>query len=140
MLELKNKIVNWFKKINYSKIGKGIEITFIFLLLVFTIAKIFIKDPEYYISNKQEQKAIQSKVDSISLQQAKLSEDIKTLQQGQIIFYDIVKQSVEEIENNNKELIKLRKQYNEKLNRTDIYTISDIDSFFRAKYPNLYKD
>jgi peptidoglycan hydrolase CwlO-like protein len=121
------------------KIGKILEITIVSVLLVLLLIRIFVKDPEYYRDNKQEQKAIQLKVDSLYKKQDSISLKIENLEKGNILFYEVISRNNELMEANNKKIETLRRLYNEKINSIDRYTVTDLDSFFRANYGQYYK-
>ena len=121
------------------KIGKTLGIILSAIIIVLLLIRIFVKDPLYYKDNKQEQKIIQSKVDSLYKKQDSLAIKIENLEKGNILFYEIISRNNELMEANNQKLEKLRRLYNEKINSVDRYTVTDLDSFFRAKYGQYYK-
>jgi len=121
------------------KIGKIAGYIISAAIVVLLLIKIFVKDPGYYKINKQEQKTIQLKIDSINKKQDSLSLKIENLEKGNILFYEIISKNNELIDANNKKLETLRRLYNEKINSVDHYTVTDLDSFFRANYGQYYK-
>jgi hypothetical protein len=83
-------------------------------------------------------KKIEEKIDSIRLSSEELNEKINQLEQNQIIFNDIIAQNNLLIEENNKELAKLKRVYNDKINSVSRYNIAQLDSFFTSRYKEKY--
>jgi predicted patatin/cPLA2 family phospholipase len=83
-------------------------------------------------------KKIEEKIDSIRDTNNGLSEKIGQLEQNQQIFYDIINKNNMLIEQNNKELIKLKRLYNGKINNVSGYNVAQLDSFFTNRYKELY--
>ena len=121
------------------KIGRILGIVISGILVILLIIRMFVKDPEYRKDAKKEQKILQGKIDSIYLKKDSLNGRIANLEQSIVMFYDIIDQANEKQNQTIKEIKNLRKYFNEKIKAVDRYNISDLDSFFKSRYPQYYE-
>jgi hypothetical protein len=86
----------------------------------------------------EENKRIESKIDSVKVYNEFISDKIVQLEVNQQAFNDIITRNNILIEENNKELSKLKKVYNAKINHVNGFNVSQLDSFFTNRYKELY--
>jgi hypothetical protein len=86
----------------------------------------------------EENKRIESKIDSVKVYNEFISDKIVQLEVNQQAFNDIITKNNMLIEENNKELSKLKKVYNAKINNVNGFNVSQLDSFFTNRYKELY--
>ena len=83
-------------------------------------------------------KGIELKVDSLKQDNQFIVERMYELEKKQTLFFDLINQNNDLIKENNKELMRLKRIYHEKINTINGYNISQLDSFFTAKYKDYY--
>ena len=86
----------------------------------------------------KENKQIQSKIDSIQMDNQFIVARMYELEKNQTMFFDMVNKNNELIQENNKQLNKLKKIYNDKISSIGTYDVSQLDSFFTKKYGEYY--
>ena len=86
----------------------------------------------------KENKKIQGKIDSIQTDNQFIVQRMYELEKNQALFFDMVNKNNELIKENNKQLSKLKKIYNDKINNANTYDVSQLDSFFTNKYGKYY--
>lgn len=123
-----------------NKWGRILGIITAISIIILILIALFVRDPEYYRDSKREMKESKAKVDSIYRNQDSLNLEIQNIKKAQIMFYDIIAQTNESVQQNNKKIDNLRRYFNEKINSVDKYTISDLDSFFRTRYARYYQE
>lgn len=84
----------------------------------------------------KENKKLQDKIDSISQYNKSLSDEILSLEENQAALNNLIHDNNDLIQENNNQLIKLKKLYNAKIDSVNGYTISQLDSFFTKRYPH----
>jgi cell division protein FtsB len=122
-----------------NQTGKIILDTIIGALVIFLIIVLVTGDPNYFKQDKKTIKQIEQKIDTLKTNNDFITQRMFELEKNQIQFYDIINQNTELQRQNNQQLIKLQKLYNAKINSVNNYSIDDLDSFFRARYSQLYK-
>lgn len=123
---------------NLSKIGQSALFLVAVGLMVLILFRV--SNPSYLDDAKKQIKKIDISQDSIKNQLKFVQEQIfqMDLKQGELS--DKVKEGNMKIDVNNKEILKLRKIYNEKINNTvDHLSISQLDSFFAERYKRFYE-
>jgi hypothetical protein len=128
------KIVDLFCKIDRKFIVDCIVIA-IPIILIFIY---FNLKPSGVNETLKANKKIEEKIDSIRLYNEELSTKIGELEQNQILFNDIIAQNNLLIQENNKELAKLKRIYNDKINSVSRYNVAQLDSFFSSRYKEKY--
>lgn len=83
-------------------------------------------------------KSIGLKVDSLKQDNQFIVERMYELEKKQTLFFDLINQNNVLIKENNKELTRLKRIYNEKINSINGYNVSQLDSFFTSKYKDFY--
>lgn len=83
-------------------------------------------------------KTIELKVDSLKQDNQFIVQRMYELEQRQTLFFDLINQNNNLIKENNRELLRLKRIYNEKINSINGYNISQLDSFFAKKYEKYY--
>ena len=83
-------------------------------------------------------KKIEEKIDSVKVYNEFISEKVVQLEQNQEIFNDIINKNNELITQNNKELGKLKRAYNDKIKTIGNYNVAQLDSFFSKRYKESY--
>jgi hypothetical protein len=89
--------------------------------------------PEVKETIKQN-KLIESKVDSLKTDNQFIVERMYEMEKNQAMFFDMVNKNNELIQENNKQLSKLKKIYNDKISNVGTYDVSQLDSFFTERY------
>lgn len=79
---------------------------------------------------------IQKKIDSVQENNKFLTHRFYEMEERQITFNKAINKNNDLISQNNTEMAKLKKIYNEKINTASTYSISQLDSFFSARYEN----
>jgi len=93
--------------------------------------------PEVKETLKQN-KLIESKVDSLKTDNQFIVQRMYEMEKNQAMFFDMVNKNNELIQENNKQLRKLKKIYNDKISSVGTYDVSQLDSFFTKKYEQYY--
>jgi hypothetical protein len=86
----------------------------------------------------KENKKIQTTIDSIQTDNQFIVQRMYELEKNQTMFFDMVNKNNELIKENNKQLSKLKRIYNDKINNANTYDVSQLDSFFTDKYRDYY--
>ena len=86
----------------------------------------------------QNNTVLEEKIDSVKVYNEFITEKIVQLEQNQESFYEIVAQNNNLIQQNNKELIKLKRIYNAKINNVNGFNVAQLDSFFTNRYKESY--
>lgn len=86
----------------------------------------------------KENKKIEAKIDSAKIYNKLISEKIALIELNQQSFKDIINKNNTLIEENNKELSKLKISYDAKINNANSFTVSQLNSFFTTRYKDLY--
>jgi len=87
----------------------------------------------------KDNKKIEQKIDSIKENNQSVNQRMSSMEKNQVEFYDIIKKNNEAIQENNKELLILKRLYNAKINSVNSYNISQLDSFFTNRYKKYYR-
>lgn len=123
---------------NLSKIGQYVLFFVAIGLMILILFKV--QNPSYLNDFKKQNKKIDSSQDSIKNQLKFVQEQIFQMELHQSELSDKVNEGNAKIDVNNKEIQKLRKIYNEKINNTvDHLSISQLDSFFAERYKRFYE-
>lgn len=119
---------------------KGKTILYIFggiILIVGIYILISRKTPSDVKITEQNNKKLELVVDSLKASNASLSKKIIDLEATQALYQDQIRKNNDSIDANNKELTKLKKFYNEKINSINSYNTNELDSFFSNRYKNV---
>lgn len=136
----KNMKINWTSVLKSAEVwGKRLLLVVISGLALWLIVFVTVGNPNSFGDTKKEVKAIQVKQDSIYNDIKFLTERQFVIEQNQIRFQQSIDANNQYISDYNKELIKLKKAYNEKILSIDTYNINDLDSFFANRYKQYYK-
>ena len=81
---------------------------------------------------------IDNTIDTIMLDNKIMLDKIHELEQKQVKYVDLIEKNNYLIRQNNNELVKLKKAYNEKINNVNNYNVSQLDSFFTNRYKTYY--
>jgi hypothetical protein len=127
-------ISNAFCKLNRKFFINIIVITIPILLIYLFLNQ---KTPETK-DTFEENKKINDKIDSVKIYNEFISEKIFQIEASQQAFNDIININNTLIEENNKELSKLKRNYNAKINDANSFNVSQLDSFFTARYKEQY--
>jgi hypothetical protein len=130
------KVTNIIKKIS-NKTVLNILIVLILILSIYLV--FYLKNPPYVKETINENKLMQKKIDSILLNNDFIIFRMYEMEKKQSVFSNMINQNNELIKENNKELLKLKKIYDEKINSANNYNTSQLDSFFRNKYKDYYE-
>lgn len=129
-----NKIVDGVKGINLQKIV-NISILLILLMLVYDI---FLKNESNIKEVMAKNNIIDHKIDSVNQRNVELTEKIETLKKNDTVFMTLVTENNKLIINNNKELVKIQREYHETIASINNYSLNDLDTFFTKKYKQFY--
>ena len=94
--------------------------------------------PAEFKQTIQDNKVLEEKIDSVKVYNEFISEKIVQLEENQQVFNDIITQNNNLIQQNNKELIKLKRIYNAKINNVNGFNVAQLDSFFTNRYKETY--
>lgn len=95
-------------------------------------------NPSEIRQTTKDNKKIELKIDSIKADNQLVSKRMVDMEINQIQFFDIIKKNNEAIQENNKQLLILKRLYNAKINSVNGYSVSQLDSFFTSRYKDLY--
>jgi hypothetical protein len=127
-------ITNVFSQANRRFLIDVVIIAIPVLLIYFFLNQ---KTPEMK-DTFEENKKIEAKIDSVKVYNEFISDKIVQLEANQEAFNDIIVKNNILIEENNKELSKLKRVYNAKINNVNGFNVSQLDSFFTNRYKELY--
>lgn len=82
---------------------------------------------------------LQKKIDSIYLNQEFLLSRVYQVESSQLSINLRLYENTQLIEKNNRELLKIKKAYNEKIRNVDTYNHGQLDSFFASRYSGYKK-
>jgi len=82
---------------------------------------------------------IQKKIDSVYASQEFIMSRMYLIEQSQVSLSIKIDENTHQIEKNNKELLNIKKAYNEKIRNIDNYSYNQLDSFFANRYPGYKK-
>lgn len=132
------KPVQWLTN-TVSKINKRTIIDIIMVATPIILIYIYFNlNPSEIKQTLKDNKKIESKVDSLKMDNKFIVERMYELEKRQTMFFDLINQNNDLIKENNKELQKLKKIYNEKINSISGYNVSQLDSFFANRYKEYY--
>lgn len=86
----------------------------------------------------KDNKEIQLKVDSLRKDNEFLVSRMYQFERNQTLFYDMISKNNDLISENNKQLTKLKKDYEKKITSINSYNFSQLDSFFANRYKEYY--
>lgn len=119
----------------------GIALLVFCCVLYFMISSIFKKvthESDEKIRKKME--SIESNISIISSKQDGLMNAIDDLEKDNAYLSGMVVENTEKINQNNRVLNNLKKEYGEKIRNVDNYSVSELDSIFSKKYgTDFYK-
>lgn len=128
-----------------SKIFSMISRRTLIDIIIITIPILFIwvyfvglKTPKEVKDALNTNKIIEQKFDSLKQDNQVITKKIHELEKKQEVFFSLINQNNNLIKENNKESLRLKIIYNEKITSINDYNISQLDSFFANKYKNLY--
>jgi hypothetical protein len=87
---------------------------------------------------KKDNKVLQVQIDSVRKDNNFLISRIYEVEKSQILVNQKIDENNLQIERNNTNLIKLQKAYHAQISNVNYYSITDLDSFFRARYAGYY--
>jgi len=131
-------MLNFISKIYCSINRKLIMDCIVIAIPIILIVMYFNLKPGYVNDTLNNNNKIEKKIDSIYYYNSLLTNKIIQLEEKQMLFMDILNENNLIIEKNNKELAKLKQQYNDKINSINSYNISQLDSFFTSRYKDKY--
>lgn len=133
-----SKVFLWLKKI-FSSVNRRTMIDIIIITIPLVLIYVYFNlNPSEIKQTLKNNKKIESKVDSLKEDNKFIVERMYELEKRQTMFFDLINQNNDLIKENNKELQKLKKIYNEKINSVSSYNISQLDSFFADRYKDYY--
>ena len=130
----------WLTKM-FCKINRRLIVDIIVILIPIFLIYLYFTAMSTLPEIKQtfkENKNIQLKVDSIKADNEFIVNRMYELEKNQAIFFQMVNKNNELIQENNKQLSKLKKAYNDKINSVSTYDVSQLDSFFTNRYRDYY--
>ncbi len=122
-----------------KKSGDIIIFALVGFIVLYLILILFIGTPSYVKETIQDNKKIEVKIDSLHESQKFIEDRMMQLEKNQFMFFEAIDQTNSKIDENNRKLDNLKRVYNEKIRSVDNYTISQLDSFFTARYKEYYK-
>jgi regulatory protein YycI of two-component signal transduction system YycFG len=130
--------MKWILNI-FCKTNRKFFIDAIIIIIPILLIYLFLnqKTPETR-DTTEENKKINAKIDSVKIYNEFISEKILQIEANQQAFNDIIIINNALIEENNKELLKLKRNYNAKINNANSFNVSQLDSFFTARYKAQY--
>ena len=138
------KVVKNFKPVQWlvDKIKSINRRTLVDIIMIGTpIVLIYIYfnlNPSEIKQTLKDNKKIESKVDSLKSDNMFIVERMYELEKKQAMFFELIDQNNNLIRENNKELQKLKRIYNEKINSISSYNTNQLDSFFANRYKEYY--
>ena len=127
-------ITNIFSKKN-RQLLLDIILIIIPIILIYVYFNLKTGDTKQTLSDN---KHIEEKIDSVKVYNEFISEKIVEIEQNQEIFNEIITKNNELINENNKELSKLKRAYNDKIKTVSNYNVAQLDSFFAKRYKEYY--
>jgi hypothetical protein len=127
-------ILNIFCKVN-RKFFIDIIIITIPILLIYSFLNQ--KTPQTR-DTTEENKKISAKIDSVKIYNEFMHEKILQIEANQQALTDIIIINNALIEENNKELSKLKLNYNAKINNANSFNVSQLNNFFTSRYKEQY--
>lgn len=136
---LKNsKPVEWLKNFFNNLTPRTItNIIFVAIPLILLYIYVDRNSAEIKQTAKVNQK-IETKVDSLKVDNQFIVQRMYELEKNQIMFFDMINQNNLLIKENNKELLNLKRIYNEKISSINSFNITQLDSFFTSRYKEYY--
>ena len=118
----------------------GTALVVLCVVMYFMISYIF-ENTSNFSSVKTEQSVqkIQVAIDSIKKSQEMYVFWLQNMNNNNTYLLDQINRNNVLIENNNRELLTLKKMYNAKINSVNNYNTSDLDSIFANKYGAFYQ-
>lgn len=133
-------MVNRIKKL-LGKVDRKLVVDLVVLLIPIMLICLY-----FYLQGSSDfkkviidNKKIEDKIDGIKSDNDLIMQKMRELEENQTVFFDLIDKNNTLIEQNNKELIKLKKAYNDKINNVNGYSVSQLDSFFRNRYKDYYE-
>lgn len=134
-----SKIVNFISKLLCMINRKTLIDIIIVMIPIFLIFMYFTGPTSKEVKSAlKSNKSIDLKVDSLKQDNQFIVERMYELEKKQTLFFDLINQNNVLIKENNKELVRLKRIYNEKINSINGYNVSQLDSFFTSKYKDFY--
>lgn len=87
----------------------------------------------------EDNKKIDVKIDSLRMSNEYIKNKISDLESKEAMYLELIQKNNELIQQNNNELTKLKKDYNEKINNVKRYNVRQLDSFFTKRYKEYYR-
>jgi cell division protein FtsL len=130
-------MIKWIKNI-VSKIDRKLIVDITVIIIPILLIILFLNLKPSNVDVTLNNKRIEEKIDSVRLSNEALTNEINELEKNQITLNDIITQNNVLIEQNNKELTKLKRLYNDKINSVSGYNVAQLDSFFSNRYKEKY--
>lgn len=134
------------KKITFQELlrrvefwGKRLMAAVLAGVILYLIIWIFEGNPKEWNNSKNDIKAIQLKVDSVRGNLDFLTTRQYKIEEGQLKIQQELEENNRLTSEYNKQLLQLKKAYNEKIRSVDNFSINDLDSFFTNRYRKYYK-
>lgn len=133
-----SKPVEWVKNFLANLSPRTItNILFVGIPIILLYIYIDKNSAEIKKATKTNQK-IETKVDSLKVDNQFIVQRMYELEKNQIMFFDMINQNNLLIKENNRELLNLKRIYNEKITSINSFNISQLDSFFTNRYKEYY--
>lgn len=121
------------------RIDRRVLIDIIIISIPIILIYIYVSfEPSKLKETLKQNKVIDKKIDSIMDNNKFIMERMFELESKQIVFLDMVNENNFLIRENNRELVNLKRIYNEKINSVNNFNISQLDSFFTTRYKDYY--
>jgi len=130
------RVVGFFASLNRKTV---IDIIIVFIPIALIYIYMMSVNPSEIRQTLKDNKKIEQKIDSIKENNQSVNQRMSSMEKNQVEFYDIIKKNNEAIQENNKELLILKRLYNAKINSVNSYNISQLDSFFTNRYKKYYR-
>ncbi len=131
------RVVGFFSNLTRKNILDAI-IVFIPIALIYIYMTSI--NPSEIRQTLKDNKKIEVKVDSLKTDNEFIVQRMYELERNQTMFFDLINKNNNLIHENNKELQKLKKIYNAKINSVNEYNVSQLDSFFTNRYKDYYNN
>jgi len=95
-------------------------------------------NPSEIRQTTKDNKKLELKIDSIRVDNQFVAKKMTDMETNQIQFFEIIKKNNEAIQENNRQLLILKRLYNAKINSVNGYSVSQLDSFFTNRYKEYY--
>jgi hypothetical protein len=131
-----------FKKIVgfFSSMKRRTILDIVIIVIPVIIIYIYLTgiNPSEIRQTTKDNKKLELKIDSIRVDNQFVAKKMTDMETNQIQFFEIIKKNNEAIQENNRQLLILKRLYNAKINSVNGYSVSQLDSFFTNRYKEYY--